>query len=115
MNLLDVARVAHEVNRAYCLANGDDSILPWPEAPADQIHSVLNGVRFLLEHPDATPAESHANWLRLKQSQGWTYGTEKDAEKRVHPCLVPYEQLPREQQVKDYLFHAVVRSSQLTP
>mgnify|MGYP001560010111 CR=1 FL=1 len=33
MNVEDIARVCHEVNRSYCLARGDDSQMPWDKAP----------------------------------------------------------------------------------
>jgi hypothetical protein len=36
------------------------------------------------------------------------YGEVKDAEKKTHPCIVPYKDLPPEQQAKDHLFKAVV-------
>ena len=32
----------------------------------------------------------------------------KDADKKEHPCLVPYEQLPTEQKVKDAIFRVIV-------
>jgi hypothetical protein len=39
---------------------------------------------------------------------GWVYGEVKDAEKKTHPCLVPFDQLPLFQQKKDKLFCAIV-------
>jgi hypothetical protein len=32
----------------------------------------------------------------------------KDPEKKEHPCFVPYESLPAEQQAKDHLFKGIV-------
>ncbi len=34
----------------------------------------------------------------------------KDAEKKEHPCFVPYAELPAKQRMKDHLFGAVVRT-----
>lgn len=48
--------------------------------------------------------------MKAKEEDGWVYGPEKDAEKKVHPCMVPYDQLPKEQRMKDVLFGAVVRA-----
>jgi hypothetical protein len=45
-----------------------------------------------------------------KLAAGWEYGPVKDAEAKRHPCLVPFNQLPREQQAKDYIFRAVVHA-----
>lgn len=103
-----IAKVAHEVNRAYCLALGDTSQVAWEDAPQWQRDSAINGVNFHLANPTAGPDHSHNEWLKEKQEAGWKYGPVKDAEKKEHPCFVPYEELPVEQQAKDYLFRAVV-------
>jgi RyR domain. len=55
-----------------------------------------------------TSENLHQNWLDQKKKDGWVYGKTKDAEKKTHPCMVPYSDLPKEQQVKDHLFHAIV-------
>lgn len=104
------AKTAHEVNRAYCAAMGDHSQLPWDVAPEWQRESCMNGVRHLIANPNSTPEESHQSWLTEKENTGWKYGPVKDTIKKEHPCMVPYEELPLEQRVKDYLFGAVVRS-----
>lgn len=103
-----IARVCHEVNRAYCLTLGDASQQPWQDAPGWQRESAIDGVKFRLTNPAAPPSASHDNWLQHKAADGWTYGPEKDAEKKTHPCMVPFDALPLEQQAKDYLFAAVV-------
>jgi hypothetical protein len=108
MTIEQIAEVAHEINRAYCKAMGDTSQLPWDEAPQWQRESAINGVRFHLEHPHAGPSASHDSWLAQKTTEGWRFGPVKDAVKKEHPCFVPYEQLPRDQQAKDFLFTAVV-------
>jgi hypothetical protein len=102
------ARAAHEVNRAYCLGIGDNSQLPWEQAPAWQRDSSIKGVLGVLNGNG--PAESHASWLEEKLQTGWIYGPEKDPEKKTHPCMVPYAQLPAEQQMKDHLYVTVVQS-----
>lgn len=106
-----VARICHEVNRAYCESLGDESQLPWDKAPGWQKASALSGVVFHLGKPDSKPSDSHENWMKEKLEQGWTYGEVKDVEKKTHPCLLPYEQLPVAQQTKDKLFIAVVRAA----
>lgn len=104
------ARVAHEVNRAYCAATGDLSQPAWDDAPDWQRDSAINGVHFHVAHPDSAPSDSHENWMREKVADGWVYGPVKDPDLKQHPCMVPYDQLPEAQRVKDYLFIAVVRA-----
>lgn len=102
------ARMAHEMNRAYCMAIGDDSQPLWEEAPAWQRESAIAGVLAKLADPTMTPEGSHEGWLKHKQEDGWVWGPVKDPAKKEHPCMVPYDQLPQEQKVKDYLFCAAV-------
>jgi hypothetical protein len=111
MKVVDVARVAHEVNRAYCQALGDTSQTEWAEAPEWQKRSAIDGVGF---HMTAThsPAASHESWLKGKLDEGWKYGPVKNPDTKEHPCCVPYDQLPKEQQAKDFIFAAVVHSLQ---
>lgn len=110
MFVFAIARVAHNVNRAYCLSIGDTSQPEWKDVPEWQRSSIIAGVEFTLANLDATPEESHASWMLFKAADGWVYGETKDPERKTHPAFLPYDQLPQEQRVKDYLFQAVVRS-----
>ena len=106
--VIAIAKVAHEINRAYCAALGDETQVAWEDAPEWQRASAIAGVEMHLANPDATPEQSHESWLAQKLAEGWEYGEVKDAQKKQHPCCVPYDQLPPEQKAKDYLFRAAV-------
>lgn len=110
MTYEDIARVCHEVNRAYCQALGDDSQLPWEIAPDWQKASALLGVKLHAEQPHAGPRASHDSWMAQKVAEGWKYGAFKDPENKLHHCIVPFDQLPREQQAKDFIFRGVVHA-----
>lgn len=105
-----IAKTCHEVNRAYCASLGDLSQVSWDESPEWQKQSAIAGVQKALENPDITPEQLHQSWLDHKASEGWKYGPVKDADKKEHPCFVPYAQLPLNQKAKDCLFRAVVLS-----
>ena len=79
-------------------------------ANAAPTNSAINGVKFHRENPDAGPEASHNSWLREKGYAGWKYGEVKDEEKKTHPCMMPFDELPAEQKAKDYLFRQVVHS-----
>ena len=111
LDIEQIAELAHNVNRLYCQMLGDDSQLSWPLAPQWQRDSAIEGVRFHLANPDAGPSASHDSWLSHKRNEGWSYGPVKDIAKKEHPCFVPYEALPVEQQVKDHLFQAVIHAA----
>jgi len=103
-----IAIVCHEANRAYCQTLGDHSQQPWEVAEQWQRDSCIKGVEFCLENPDAPASANHDSWLAEKEATGWKYGPVKDAERKEHPCFVPYDQLPKEQQAKDALFKSIV-------
>lgn len=103
-----IAKACHEVNKAYCESLNDHSQVGWDSAPDWQKESAINGVKFHLKNPDSTPESSHDNWAKEKLAEGWKYGPVKDAEKKEHPCLIPYCDLPQEQRSKDYIFKAIV-------
>lgn len=107
VDVLLIASVCHEANRAYCLTLGDTSQEPWTSAPAWQRESAIKGVQAHLAG-DLTPRESHESWLAEKAATGWKYGPVKNAETKEHPCFVPYHDLPLAQQKKDALFSAIV-------
>lgn len=104
-----IARVCHEVNRAYCEALGDMSQPSWENAPEWQRASARMGVD-LHTMGNFGPESSHISWMNQKLAEGWQYGPVKDAEKKEHPCMVPFDMLPQDQQAKDYIFRAVVHA-----
>lgn len=43
----------------------------------------------------------HEVWSAGRMKDGWTYGEERNDAKRLHPCLVPYEELSEEEKEYD--------------
>ncbi len=110
MKIKQITEVAHEANRAYCKTIGDASQLPWKDAPEWQRESSITQVEFHLNNPRAGVSVSHDSWMQEKQSTGWKHGPVKDSVKREHPCIMPFDELPWEEQAKDYLFSSVVKA-----
>jgi hypothetical protein len=110
-----IAKVCHEVNRAYCLSMGDESATTWEDAPEWQTKSLLIGVELHLNNPVTTPEQSHNKWLETKTAEGWKYGPVKDVEKKEHPCYLPYSELPASQRAKDFIFAAIVKQLSILP
>lgn len=103
-----IAFCCHEANRAWCIENGDHSQQPWDEAEDWQQVSGIKGVLFRLNNPNAPDSTQHDAWMKDKLDAGWEFGYEKDGDKKTHPCLVPFQELPEFQQKKDKLFCAIV-------
>lgn len=108
MEVLSIAQIAHEANRVYCQSIGDLSQKHWEQSEMWQQASAIKGVKFCIENPDAPASANHESWLEEKKVSGWKYGPVKDEKKKEHPCIVPYDQLPKEQHYKDHLFKAIV-------
>ena len=114
VDILQIARVCHEANRAYCETLGDFSQPLWNDAPEWQHQSAINGV---LSHGDKleqaqepSPQRVHEAWLKDKHESGWKYGAEKDHARKEQPAIVPYEQLPESEKLKDYIFSGIVKA-----
>lgn len=106
---LEIAKITHQANKAFCEICGDNSQPEWEAAPEWQKSSAVDGVRFHLLHPNASNEASHNNWLAEKEASGWVYGEVKDPEAKTHPCIVPFAELPPQQQFKDVLFASIVK------
>ena len=50
---------------------------------------------------EAMAMNVHEVWAQTRISQGWQYGSERNDGKKLHPMLVPYEELPEEEKVYD--------------
>lgn len=107
-----IAPVAHNVIKAYCESINDDSIPKWEDAPEWQRKGTIYGVQMHLNNPDITPEDSHNEWMKSKEEDGWVYGEKKDPDSTppTHPSLIPFDDLPKLDKVKDYLFKTVVDS-----
>lgn len=43
----------------------------------------------------------HEMWAQTRIEQGWQYGPKRDDDQKLHPCLIPYDQLPEDEKVYD--------------
>lgn len=101
------AEAAHEMNRIFCNAHGDNSQPYFKDAPDWQKQSSVNTTINVIN--GASPEKTHEVWLIEKLNAGWKYGPVKDPDKKEHPCIIPYYQLPPEQKAKDFLFSETVK------
>ena len=111
-SITEIAEIAHEANRTYCESLGDYSQSQWNYCDQWQRNSAMDSVRAIKNGLVKKPEESHENWLNLKEDEGWIYGEKKNTDisvgKLTHPCMVPFDKLPEEQQMKDHLFYNIV-------
>lgn len=55
----------------------------------------------IVELGEALAKNVHDVWSEARIRDGWTYGKERNDEKKHHPCLVPYEELTEEERAYD--------------
>lgn len=113
LSAAQVAAIAHEANRVYArgLTPPDFSHLHWDVAPDYQRDKIRAGVEtHLSSSKSLSPKQAHEAWLKHMKAEGWTYGRVKNEDTRHHPCIVPYEDLPEDQRLKDEIFCAIVRA-----
>jgi hypothetical protein len=100
-----VAELCHTAHKLFCEAHDDFTQLSWVIAPDWQRDSAVKGVEYVLNnYPNLRQEAQHEQWMLEKVRTGWIYGPIKDADMKTHPCIVPYDQLPKFQQDKDALF-----------
>src|SRR6185436_15347335 len=101
------ARVGYEV---YRTGFDDPGKLEWDAADEDDRRVARDMVVVVLS--GVSPAQEHARWLARKADEGWSLG-ELDEDRKLHPNMVPYEQLPDGQRLLDQLFVAAVLATAL--
>ncbi len=67
--------------------------------PLDTKHIELDGE--LLELVELLAENAHDIWAQQRMNDGWRYGPERCDKSRLHPCLVPYSELPEAEKTYD--------------
>lgn len=93
-------RICHAAWCFYQMGCGQDYNLEPDEA---DLASHWDAIQAFMKNPGMTPEENHDNWMQYRISQGWVYGKVKDKEKKTHPDLVPFDELPKVEQGKDIM------------
>jgi DNA-binding transcriptional MerR regulator len=111
LDATDIAQVIYAANREVQIITGDPRPSPdWYDAPEYQRRETIASVNEAISDPARTAEQNHQGWYDRLVAEGWTHGEVKDAEAKTHPDLLPFDQLPKEEQLKDRLFIAIVRA-----
>ena len=52
--------------------------------------------------------EAHDSWMKKYFEMGWKYGEKYDPKNKIHPDLVPYNELNPKEKIKDEVFVRLV-------
>jgi ryanodine receptor 2 len=77
--------------------------------PIDTSDVILDGE--ILSLSEALARNTHEVWSENRIKDGWKYGERRDDEARLHPCLVPYDELSEEE--KEYDRHTSLEALKL--
>jgi hypothetical protein len=55
----------------------------------------------LQELTELLAKNTHEVWSQQRLADGWQYGAERNDVLKLHPCLVPYEELPESEKEYD--------------
>jgi hypothetical protein len=110
LSINEIAKICYAANRAYCQTHGDVAHPSWQTLPGAKRLAMIRGVGLALEQPEITPEQLHRAWVHDQIAHGWIHGKIKDAFLKTHPNICSWESLRPEQQEKDRLFLAIVRT-----
>lgn len=105
-----IAEIAHKANQEYRQAIGENRGACWDASSQSKRQGIIAGVELHRENPDTTPEESHQSWFERKKAEGWSHTETEDERAKMHPCCVPYDELPEKQKRKAVLFKAICRA-----
>jgi len=84
----------------------------WHEQSVERQQGIVEGVAKVLDGSIKTPEDAHASWIARMRADGWSYGPKKDAQLKLHPCIVHYKDLRHEDRVQDRLFLDTIQALQ---
>lgn len=67
--------------------------------PIDTSDVVLDNE--ILDLCEQIAENTHEVWSLGRIKDGWSYGEKRDDEKKHHPCLIPYDELPESEKEYD--------------
>ena len=85
-----VDRLMKYLNDPVSPANLDEFlIITYTKAAASELRG-----KIAAKLTEKIAENTHENWAQARIREGWIYGPERSDEKKTHPCLIPYGQLP---------------------
>lgn len=108
-----LAQTVHSSLKTYCSMIGYPYAIPrWENlSDVDNNFAVLmvDEILFQLRSRDLSPADVHQLWVKKRVAQGYRLGTKRDRGTKAHPNLVPYDLLPKKEQMKAKIVLETIR------
>ncbi len=108
----ELARVGYEVIRTFKFMSEGRKTLAWEMLNEAQKQASIRMVEYIKKAHDQKLSvfgvSLHSNWAWELKQEGWEHGEEYDAEKKTHPELLRYFDLPEAMKAKYSLFLTTV-------
>lgn len=106
-----IACVAYTAIRTWCIRTKQEVSPEWTDLPDDYAdHIKIVVARAFADMKTPSAKQLHERCLKDGKTAGWGYGAQVDREKKLHPDILPWEQMTMDQRMKDHIFSAVIRA-----
>jgi hypothetical protein len=116
MKAILIASIAASLaSQALVAAGFHNGGIDWAELPEEARKGLESQVEGFAGNPELTPQAVHAAWLEQKQADGWTFGAQLDADKKVSPNIVPWDDASPQRRVLDTMLYACANALKAVP
>lgn len=112
MNQYKIAEILHNAISAILRTDGS-VIVPW-EALNDVLKDrAADTVRRLMDRMEGAECgipdkELHDLWHANMIDMGWYYGPTYSLEQKLHPSMIPFDELPDDEKIKDAIWSGII-------
>jgi hypothetical protein len=108
-----LAMTVHSSLKTYCSMLGYPYAIPRWENLSDTdmgfAITIVDLVLILDRDGELTPALVHNLWVKERMAMGYRLGFKRDRATKVHPNMVPYDLLPKKEQMKSKIVLETIR------
>lgn len=105
-----ICKLCHDANNELMVANGETPQGAWDTLDDHLKQMTRDSVQVIINDPTITAEDIHNTWMDNKRRDGWVYGTTKDATKKTHPLMIPFDEMNDIDKAKDQSFIDIVNS-----
>jgi hypothetical protein len=105
LNLDEIAKICHNTHVRYCSnMNLKGMTLSWNDVQENHKNIIKDSLQKIINGEIKNPKESHNNFVKQKEKEGWVYGEDYSLEDKINPRLTDFENLSINDKVKEILF-----------
>lgn len=112
MNQYKIAEILH--NAISTIPRPDGSVIvPWDALNGILKDRAASTVAHLMEWMKGAPhgipdEELHDVWYNNMVAMGWAYGPTYSLEQKLHPSMIPFDELPDDEKIKDAIWSGII-------